>query len=225
MGAAMAMNSLFPDGWFALVAAALKTPGSWTLRAAVLAKRSREYGDLLVSCGLIGEAVKVCEDLELWDTAIYSYCLLEKKALDVELIKKRLAERPSDSRLWKIYLLQFYNETNTILTDGLLYMMNSWEPLDLDPAMFVADDKLLVFSSQNGPFGMIYYKTTNLLSKEWNKIQLSFLGVGTTLHSFVKQGCTWLHRVSIGTLCLLASQCSPSVVLALLLLLLLLTYH
>ncbi|KAK1392510.1 Zinc finger MYM-type protein [Heracleum sosnowskyi] len=47
-----------------------------------------------------GEAVKVCEDLELWDTAIYSYCLLEKKASTMELIKKRLAERPSDSRLW-----------------------------------------------------------------------------------------------------------------------------
>ncbi|KAL8127597.1 hypothetical protein AgCh_014485 [Apium graveolens] len=63
-------------------------------------KLRKEYGDLLVSCGLIGEAVKVYEDLELWDTVIYCYCLLEKKASAVELIKKRLAERPSDSRLW-----------------------------------------------------------------------------------------------------------------------------
>ncbi|KAL8125409.1 hypothetical protein AgCh_012921 [Apium graveolens] len=55
-----------------------------------------EYGDLLVSCGLIGEAVKVYEDHELWDTVIYCYCLLEKKASAVELIKKRLAERPRD---------------------------------------------------------------------------------------------------------------------------------
>ncbi|KAK1369041.1 hypothetical protein POM88_035133 [Heracleum sosnowskyi] len=61
-------------------------------------KLRKEYGDLLVSCGLIGEAIKVYEDLELWDTVIYCYCLLEKKA--VELVKKRLAERPSDSRLW-----------------------------------------------------------------------------------------------------------------------------
>ncbi|WOG90974.1 hypothetical protein DCAR_0310221 [Daucus carota subsp. sativus] len=63
-------------------------------------KLRKEYGDLLVRCGLIGEAVKVYEDLELWDTVIYCYCLLEKKASAVELIKKRLAERPSDPRLW-----------------------------------------------------------------------------------------------------------------------------
>lgn len=33
----------------------------------------REYGELLVRCGLIGEAVKVFEDLELWDNLIYCY--------------------------------------------------------------------------------------------------------------------------------------------------------
>lgn len=33
----------------------------------------REYGDLLVSCGLIGEAVKIYEDLELWDNLIHCY--------------------------------------------------------------------------------------------------------------------------------------------------------
>lgn len=33
----------------------------------------RQYGELLVSCGLIGEAVKVFEDLELWDNLIYCY--------------------------------------------------------------------------------------------------------------------------------------------------------
>ncbi|KAL3332011.1 hypothetical protein AABB24_032566 [Solanum stoloniferum] len=60
----------------------------------------REYGDLLVSCGLIGEAVKVYEDLELWDNLIYCYRLMEKKAAAVELIKARLSERPCDPRLW-----------------------------------------------------------------------------------------------------------------------------
>ncbi|KAK1354249.1 Tetratricopeptide repeat protein 27-like protein [Heracleum sosnowskyi] len=68
-------------------------------------KLRKEYGDLLLSCGLIGEAVKVYEDLELWDTVVYCYCLLEKKASAVELIKKRLAERPSDSRLWRLVML------------------------------------------------------------------------------------------------------------------------
>lgn len=31
----------------------------------------REYAKLLVSCGLIGEAIKIFEDLELWDNLIY----------------------------------------------------------------------------------------------------------------------------------------------------------
>lgn len=60
----------------------------------------KEYADLLVSCGLIGEAVKVYEDLELWDNVIFCYRLLEKKAAAVELINTRLLERPNDPRLW-----------------------------------------------------------------------------------------------------------------------------
>ncbi|XAR72157.1 hypothetical protein NMG60_11018699 [Bertholletia excelsa] len=60
----------------------------------------KEYGELLVSCGLIGEAVKVFEDLELWDNLIYCYCLLGKKAAAVELINMRLSQMPNDPRLW-----------------------------------------------------------------------------------------------------------------------------
>ncbi|KAJ7957130.1 tetratricopeptide repeat protein 27-like [Quillaja saponaria] len=60
----------------------------------------KEYGELLVRCGLMGEAVKIFEDLELWDNLIYCYCLLEKKATAVELIKKRLSETPNDPKLW-----------------------------------------------------------------------------------------------------------------------------
>ncbi|XVE98988.1 hypothetical protein REPUB_Repub03eG0157200 [Reevesia pubescens] len=60
----------------------------------------KQYGDILVSCGLIGEALKIFEDLELWDNLIYCYCKLEKKAAAVELIKMRLSETPNDPRLW-----------------------------------------------------------------------------------------------------------------------------
>ncbi|KAK9052213.1 hypothetical protein SSX86_028841 [Deinandra increscens subsp. villosa] len=60
----------------------------------------KEYADLLVSCGLIGEAVKIYENLELWDNVIFCYRLLEKKAASVELINTRLLERPNDPRLW-----------------------------------------------------------------------------------------------------------------------------
>ncbi|CAJ1975358.1 unnamed protein product [Sphenostylis stenocarpa] len=52
----------------------------------------KEHGLLMVRCGLIGEAVKVFEELELW--------LLGKKATAVELIRKRLSETPNDPRLW-----------------------------------------------------------------------------------------------------------------------------
>ncbi|XP_074269469.1 uncharacterized protein LOC141592626 [Silene latifolia] len=60
----------------------------------------KEYAQLLVSRGLIGEALKIFEDLELWDSLIYCYRLLEKKAVAVELIKTRLSEAPNDPKLW-----------------------------------------------------------------------------------------------------------------------------
>ncbi|KVH96251.1 Tetratricopeptide-like helical [Cynara cardunculus var. scolymus] len=60
----------------------------------------KEYADLLVSCGLIGEAVKIYENLELWDNVIFCYRLLEKRAAAVELINTRLLEKPNDPRLW-----------------------------------------------------------------------------------------------------------------------------
>ncbi|XP_022134957.1 tetratricopeptide repeat protein 27 homolog [Momordica charantia] len=60
----------------------------------------KEYGELLVSCGLIGEAVKIFEELELWDNLIFCYRLLEKKAAAVDLIKSRLSQMPNDPRLW-----------------------------------------------------------------------------------------------------------------------------
>ncbi|KAJ4828794.1 hypothetical protein Tsubulata_010806 [Turnera subulata] len=60
----------------------------------------KEYGELLVSCGLVGEAIKIFEDLELWNNLIFCYCLLGKKAAAVQLIKMRLSETPNDPRLW-----------------------------------------------------------------------------------------------------------------------------
>ncbi|KAK8613292.1 hypothetical protein V6N13_101059 [Hibiscus sabdariffa] len=60
----------------------------------------KQYGEILVSCGLIGEALKVFEDLELWDNVIFCYSNLEKKAAAVELIKKQLSIAPNDPKLW-----------------------------------------------------------------------------------------------------------------------------
>ncbi|KAM6566834.1 hypothetical protein CsatA_025962 [Cannabis sativa] len=65
-----------------------------------IASLRKEYGELLVSCGLIGEALKIYEDLELWDSLIFCYSLLKKKAAAVDVIKTRLSVTPNDPRLW-----------------------------------------------------------------------------------------------------------------------------
>ncbi|KAK2445164.1 Protein prenylyltransferase superfamily protein [Trifolium repens] len=77
-----------------------RIPFSYGVYMASIPALRKEYGELLVRCGLIGEAIKEFEDLELWDNLIYCYNLLEKKATAVELIRKRLSERPNDPRLW-----------------------------------------------------------------------------------------------------------------------------
>ncbi|KAK7282181.1 hypothetical protein RIF29_10778 [Crotalaria pallida] len=81
-------------------AVAERIPFSYAVYMPSIPALRKEYGELLVRCGLIGEALKVFEDLELWDNLIYCYSLLEKKATAVELIRKRLSERPNDPRLW-----------------------------------------------------------------------------------------------------------------------------
>ncbi|KAH9771531.1 TPR REGION domain-containing protein [Citrus sinensis] len=63
----------------------------------------KEYAELLVSCGLIGEAIKIFEDLELWDNLIYcNWCSLGdvtnndacyEKALEVSNDKSARAKR------------------------------------------------------------------------------------------------------------------------------------
>ncbi|CAA7061511.1 unnamed protein product [Microthlaspi erraticum] len=60
----------------------------------------KEYAELLVSCGLVGEAITIFESLELWDNLIFCYCHLGKKSAAVELINTSLIERPNDPRLW-----------------------------------------------------------------------------------------------------------------------------
>ncbi|KAG6487869.1 tetratricopeptide repeat protein 27 homolog isoform X1 [Zingiber officinale] len=60
----------------------------------------KEYGEMMISCGLTGEALKIFEDLELWDNLIYCYQLLGKKTAAVDLIKARLDHMPNDPRLW-----------------------------------------------------------------------------------------------------------------------------
>lgn len=60
----------------------------------------KEYGELSLGCGLVGEALKIFEELELWNNIIYCYRLLEKKSAAVNLIRARLVDMPSDPKLW-----------------------------------------------------------------------------------------------------------------------------
>ncbi|XVF70707.1 hypothetical protein PTKIN_Ptkin11bG0184200 [Pterospermum kingtungense] len=78
----------------------LRLPFCFAVYIPTIPALRKQYGDILVSCGLVGEALKIFEDLELWDNLIYCYCKLEKKAAAVELINMRLSRTPNDPRLW-----------------------------------------------------------------------------------------------------------------------------
>eukprot|EP00250_Pteridium_aquilinum_P016612 c23195_g1_i1 orf=43-2787(+) len=60
----------------------------------------KELAEMMVSCGLVGEALRIFEELQLWNSLIDCYCLLGKKAAAVDLIRKRLEQQPDDPRLW-----------------------------------------------------------------------------------------------------------------------------
>ncbi|XP_047083724.1 tetratricopeptide repeat protein 27 homolog [Lolium rigidum] len=60
----------------------------------------KEYGEFLISCGILGVALDVFKDLELWDNLIYCYQLSGKLADAVSLINARLSITPNDPRLW-----------------------------------------------------------------------------------------------------------------------------
>ncbi|XP_039055508.1 tetratricopeptide repeat protein 27-like isoform X1 [Hibiscus syriacus] len=78
----------------------LRLPFCYAVYIPTIPALRKQYGEILVSCGLIGEALKVFEDLELWDNVIYCYRKLEKKAAAFELIKKQLSTAPKDPKLW-----------------------------------------------------------------------------------------------------------------------------
>ncbi|XP_010252162.1 PREDICTED: tetratricopeptide repeat protein 27 homolog [Nelumbo nucifera] len=98
--ALMMMDELVQSVFNASPAAAQRIYFSYAVYIPTIPALRKEYGELLVSCGMIGEAITIFEDLELWDNLIYCYCLLKKKAAAVELIKTRLTEMPNDPRLW-----------------------------------------------------------------------------------------------------------------------------
>eukprot|EP00850_Spirogloea_muscicola_P020172 SM000208S06342 [mRNA] locus=s208:110210:117173:- [translate_table: standard] len=60
----------------------------------------KEYGEFLLSVGLVGEAQLLFEKLELWDNLIECYSLLGKRPAAIQLVQERLKAQPEDPRLW-----------------------------------------------------------------------------------------------------------------------------
>ena len=50
----------------------------------------KELGKALVASGLVGEAMAIFERLEIWDSLLVCYRLLDKKAQALTLIRARL---------------------------------------------------------------------------------------------------------------------------------------
>jgi hypothetical protein len=59
----------------------------------------KELAEALVAAGLVGAALPIFEELELWDGLILCYRLLEKRAAAEALVRARLAAAPTDARL------------------------------------------------------------------------------------------------------------------------------
>lgn len=60
----------------------------------------KELGEAYVSLGMVGEAMHLFEQLELWDELIVCYRLLDQKVAAEQLIRKRLESTPNDPKLW-----------------------------------------------------------------------------------------------------------------------------
>ncbi|MCO5602762.1 hypothetical protein L7F22_056900 [Adiantum nelumboides] len=73
---------------------------AFCLHFPMLSVLRKELAEMMVSCGLVGEALKIFKELELWNSLVDCYCLLGKKGAALDLIKERLKEHPDEPRLW-----------------------------------------------------------------------------------------------------------------------------
>eukprot|EP00873_Tetraselmis_striata_P037853 jgi/Tetstr1/458117/TSEL_004285.t2 len=58
-----------------------------------------ELAKKMISIGLVGEAMRLLEELELWDSMIVCYQTMDKKLQALEVIKHQLEERPDEPSL------------------------------------------------------------------------------------------------------------------------------
>ncbi|KAK3124909.1 hypothetical protein QOZ80_7BG0595960 [Eleusine coracana subsp. coracana] len=98
--ALLMMENLVEDTGKEIPVAAQRVKLVFGVHMPTLPALRKEYGELLISCGIVGEALDIFKDLELWDNLIYCYRLLGKVADAVTLINARLSITPNDPRLW-----------------------------------------------------------------------------------------------------------------------------
>jgi tetratricopeptide (TPR) repeat protein len=73
---------------------------AFTIKCPPRASLWKELGEAFVACGLIGAAIKLFEEAELWDSLIVCYQLLQKNEIAEQLVRTRLEVTPNDARLW-----------------------------------------------------------------------------------------------------------------------------
>ncbi|KAG2641782.1 hypothetical protein PVAP13_2KG234200 [Panicum virgatum] len=98
--ALLMMENLVEDAGKEFPVAAQRVKMVFGVHMPTLPALRKEYGELLISCGIVGEALEIFKDLELWDNLIYCYRLLGKVSDAVSLINARLSVNPNDPRLW-----------------------------------------------------------------------------------------------------------------------------
>lgn len=73
---------------------------AFTIKCPPRAALWKELGEAFVACGLVGAAIKLFEEAELWDSLIVCYQLLQKNEIAEQLVRTRLEVTPNDARLW-----------------------------------------------------------------------------------------------------------------------------
>lgn len=66
----------------------------------LLPQLRKEQAEFYISLGFVGAALKVFEELEMWEPLILCYRLLDKKEQAEEVVRQRLGVTPDDPKLW-----------------------------------------------------------------------------------------------------------------------------
>ena len=60
----------------------------------------KELGESLIGLGMVGPALELFEEIELWDSLVVCLSLLGKKQQAADVVRRRLAVDPLDAKLW-----------------------------------------------------------------------------------------------------------------------------